>query len=61
MVGLGYHSLVMQLQAGIENVKRTSAPRIKKHKQGSDDCDTDEVPAEQRAAMQDTYGCISGK
>ncbi|XP_030265291.1 uncharacterized protein LOC115576845 [Sparus aurata] len=58
VVGLGYHSLVMQSQAGIENVKRTSTPRIKKRNQGSDDCDTDEVPAEQRAAMQDTYGCI---
>ncbi len=58
VVGLGYHSLVKQLQARIENVERSSAPRIKKRKQGSDDHDTDEVTAEQRAAMQDTYGCI---
>lgn len=58
VVGLGYHSLVKQLQARIENVKRSSAPRIKKRKQGTDEYDTDEIPAEQRAAMQDTYGCI---
>ncbi|KAM8729082.1 uncharacterized protein AB9X84_026423 [Acanthopagrus schlegelii] len=58
VVGLGYHSLVKQLQARIENVKRSSTPRIKKRKQVSDEYDTDEIPAEQRAAMQDTYGCI---
>ncbi|XP_076875209.1 uncharacterized protein LOC143525314 isoform X2 [Brachyhypopomus gauderio] len=58
VVGPGYHSLVKQLQARIENVKRSSAPRIMKRKQRSDEYDTDEVPAEQRAAVQDTYGCI---
>ncbi|XP_050923679.1 uncharacterized protein LOC108891394 [Lates calcarifer] len=58
VVGLGYYSLVKQLQARIENVKRSSAPRIKKRKQDSDQYDTDEIPGEQRAAMQDTYGCI---
>ncbi|KAL6465864.1 hypothetical protein MHYP_G00259970 [Metynnis hypsauchen] len=58
VVGPGYHSLVKQLQARIENVKRYSAPRIMKRKQRSDEYDTEEVPAEQRAAVQDTYGCI---
>lgn len=58
VVGTGYHSLVKQLQARIENVKRSSVPRIQKRKRGSDENDTDEIPAEQRAAVQDTYGCI---
>lgn len=50
--------MVKQLQGRIENVKRSSVPRIMKHKQGSDEYDTEEIPAEQRAAVQDTYGCI---
>lgn len=58
MDGQGYHSPVKQLQAQIENVKQSSAPRIMKRKQGSDECDTEAIPAEQRAAIQDTYGCI---
>ncbi|XP_039477037.1 uncharacterized protein LOC120443128 [Oreochromis aureus] len=58
VVGSGYHSLVKQLQARIENVKRSSTPRIKKRKECSDDSLTDEVPAEKKAAVQDTYGCI---
>lgn len=45
-MGTGYHSLVKQLQARIENVKRSSTPRIKKRKECSDDSLTDEVPAE---------------
>lgn len=32
-MGSGYHSLVKQLQARIENVKRSSTPRIKKRVQ----------------------------
>ncbi|XP_036440032.1 uncharacterized protein LOC118817438 [Colossoma macropomum] len=59
VVGPGYHSLVKQLQARIENVKRSSAPRMMKRKQGSDEYDTEVIPAEQKAAIQDTYGCIS--
>lgn len=58
VVGRGCHSLVKQLQARIENVKRSSAPRVKKMQMGSD-CDIDEIPAEQLASMQDTYGCIN--
>lgn len=58
VVGPGYHSLVKQLQARIENVKRSSAPMIMKRKQRSDEYDTEEIPAEQRAAVQDTYGCM---
>ncbi|RXN34461.1 Interferon-induced 44 [Labeo rohita] len=59
VVGTGYHSLVKQLQARIENVKRSSVPRILKRRRGSDEFDTDEITAEQRAAVQDTYGCIN--
>ncbi|KAK2885101.1 hypothetical protein Q8A73_021575 [Channa argus] len=59
VVGPGYHSLVKQLQVRIENVKRSSVPRIMKRKRGADEYGTDEVPAEQRAAVQDTYGCIN--
>ncbi|XP_072565115.1 uncharacterized protein [Paramormyrops kingsleyae] len=58
VVGSGYHSLVKQLQARIENVKRSSTPTIKKRKQCSDEYETDEVPAEKRVAVQDTYGCV---
>ncbi|XP_066516661.1 uncharacterized protein [Hoplias malabaricus] len=58
VVGPGYHSLVKQLQARIENVKRNSAQRIMKRKQGSDEYDTEGIPADQRGAVQDTYGCI---
>ncbi|XP_037554240.1 uncharacterized protein LOC119430829 [Nematolebias whitei] len=57
IVGTGYHSLVKQLQNRIENVWRTSTPKMRKRKQSNSD-DTDEIPLEERAAMQDTYGCI---
>lgn len=33
VVGTGYHPLVKQLQARIENVKRSSTPRKKKRKE----------------------------
>uniref|UniRef100_A0A9J7XXC1 Uncharacterized protein n=1 Tax=Cyprinus carpio carpio TaxID=630221 RepID=A0A9J7XXC1_CYPCA len=59
VVGLGYHSLAKQLQYRIENVKRCTTPKIRKRKCCSDECDTDEISPEQRAAMQDTYGCIN--
>lgn len=58
VIGPGYHLLVKQLQARIANVKRSSVPRILKRKQVSDEYDSDEIPAERRAAVQDTYGCI---
>ncbi len=59
IVGTGYHSLVKQLQNRIENVRRTSTHKIRKRKHQTDDSDqTDEIPLEERAAMQDTNGCI---
>ncbi len=54
IVGTGYHSLVKQLQNRIENVRRTSTPKIRKRKRKhqTDDSDqTDEIPLEERAAM----------
>uniref|UniRef100_A0AAY4B042 Uncharacterized protein n=1 Tax=Denticeps clupeoides TaxID=299321 RepID=A0AAY4B042_9TELE len=59
VIGLGYHSLVKQLKSRVENVKRPDTPRIRKRKAASDDNDTDEIPAEQKASVQDTYGCVS--
>ena len=58
VVGPGYHSLVKQLQTRIENVKRSSTPMMMKRQKGSDEYDTEEIPAEKRAAVQDTYGCV---
>lgn len=58
VVGTGYHSLVKQLQARIDNMKRHSTPRIHKRKSKSDTSDTEEIPAEKKASVQDTYGCI---
>ncbi|XP_049437718.1 uncharacterized protein LOC125892035 [Epinephelus fuscoguttatus] len=58
IIGPGYHSLVKQLQNRMENVKRSTTPKIRKRKRHTEDSDTDEVPPEQRAAIQDTYGCI---
>lgn len=58
VIGPGYHSLVKQLQNRIENVKRSTTPKIRKRKTCTGDYDTDEVPPQQRAAIQDTYGCI---
>ncbi|KAG5278164.1 hypothetical protein AALO_G00095900 [Alosa alosa] len=59
IVGTGYHSIVKQLQNRIENVRRTSTPKIRKRKHQTDVSDhTDEIPLEERAAMQDTYGCV---
>ena len=59
VVGAGYLSLVKQLQNRIENVRRTSTPKIRKRKRQTDDSDhTDEITLEERAAMQDTYRCI---
>lgn len=56
IIGLGYGSLVKQIQNRIENVKRPTIPKIKIRK--SNGSDTDEVPPEKRAKIQDTYGCI---
>ena len=58
VVGTGYHSLVKQLKARVENPKRPSEPRIMKRKRESDENETEEIPAEQRTVAQDTYGCI---
>ena len=59
IVGAGYLFLVKQLQNRIENARRTSTPKIRKRKHQTDDSvDTDEIPLEDRAAMQDTYGYI---
>ncbi|XP_034149423.1 uncharacterized protein LOC109615597 [Esox lucius] len=57
VIGPGYLSLVKQLQNRIENVKRCTTPKIKQKHQ-SNESDTEEVPPEQRATIQDTYGCI---
>lgn len=57
VVGTGYHSLVKKLQNRIENVRRSSTPKIRKRKHQTDS-DTDEITLEERASMQDTYGCI---
>lgn len=54
VVGPRYHSLVKQLQVRIENVKLSAAPRIMRRKQGPDEYDTEEIPVEQNAAVQDT-------
>ncbi|XP_066528543.1 uncharacterized protein [Hoplias malabaricus] len=59
VIGSGYHSLVKQLQNRIENVKRSTTPKMRKRKKCTEDSDTDEVPPERRAAIQDTYGCIN--
>lgn len=59
MVGTGYHSLVKQLQNRVENVRRSDVTKIKKRKQISDNSDTEEIPGEQKAAVQDTYGCVN--
>ncbi|KAG9278020.1 hypothetical protein AMEX_G5810 [Astyanax mexicanus] len=58
VVGSGYHSLVKQLQARVENVKRPNTSKIKKRKAVSDGSDTEEIPAEHKASVQDTYGCV---
>ncbi|CAL8351185.1 unnamed protein product [Merluccius merluccius] len=57
VIGPGYHSLVKQLQNRIENAKRSTTPKMRKRKIHTES-DTDEMPAEKRAAIQDTYGCI---
>ncbi|XP_029902266.1 uncharacterized protein LOC115355549 [Myripristis murdjan] len=59
VIGPGYHSLVKQLQNRVENVKRSTTPKIRKRKSRTDDSDTDEISPQQRAAIQDTYGCIN--
>ncbi|KAL6491350.1 hypothetical protein MHYP_G00016950 [Metynnis hypsauchen] len=59
VVGPGYPSLVKQLQYRVENVKRSATPKIRKRKHRTDESDTDGVPPEKRAAIQDTYGCFN--
>lgn len=57
IIGSGYHSLVKQLQNRIENAKRSTTPKSRKRKLHADS-DTDEMAAEKRAPIQETYGCI---
>lgn len=57
VIGSGYHSLVKQLQNRIENAKRSTTPKERKRKLPTES-DTDKMPPEKRAAIQDTYGCI---
>ncbi|GAA6100681.1 uncharacterized protein LOC122358169 [Tachysurus ichikawai] len=59
VIGPGYYSLVKQCQARVENARRTSTPKIKKRIHDAEECDTEEVTREKRAAVQDTYGCIN--
>ncbi|XP_041960351.1 uncharacterized protein LOC121718957 [Alosa sapidissima] len=59
VIGSGYHSLVEQLQNRFENVRRCTAPKIRKRKRRADESDTDDSPPERRAVIQDTYGCIN--
>nr|XP_055065064.1 uncharacterized protein LOC129447378 isoform X4 [Misgurnus anguillicaudatus]XP_055065065.1 uncharacterized protein LOC129447378 isoform X4 [Misgurnus anguillicaudatus] len=58
IVGSGYHSLVKQLQNRVENIKRSYVPKIRKRNR-TEDSDTDEIPGEKKAAVQDTYGCVN--
>ena len=39
-------------------MRRSTTQKIRKRKSRTEDSDTEEVPPEQRAAIQDTYGCI---
>ncbi|XP_067281113.1 uncharacterized protein [Pseudorasbora parva] len=59
VIGPGYYSLVKQFQARVENARRTSTPKIKKRTHDTEECDTEEVSLEKRAAIQDTYGCTN--
>lgn len=54
IIGPGYHSLVKQIQNRIENVKRSTTPKIRKIKHCTES-DTDEVTPEKRATIQDTW------
>ena len=56
VIGPGYSSLVKQIKNRIDNVKRSSIPKIRKQRAQSDD--TEEISPEKKAAIQDTYGCI---
>ncbi|KAI5086458.1 solute carrier family 41 member 1 isoform X1 [Silurus meridionalis] len=58
IVGAGYHSLLKQIRNRVENVKRTNVPKIRKRSR-TEDSDTEEIPAERKAAVQDTYGCVN--
>lgn len=58
IVGSRYDSLVKQLQARAENVKRTIS-FTKRQLQQSGGSDTEEIPSKKQASPQDTYGCIT--
>lgn len=59
VIGPGYHSLAKQLQNRIENVRRSTTPKIRKRNHPNEDSDTEDVPPEKRATIQDTYGCVN--
>ncbi|KAJ8013127.1 hypothetical protein DPEC_G00050070 [Dallia pectoralis] len=58
IIGSGYDSLVKQIQNRVENVKRPNVPKIGKRIR-TEDSDTEEIPVEKRAVVQDTYGCVN--
>lgn len=62
VVGAGYHSLVKQLLYRIENARHSVTPKLRKRRLQCDDKsdDTDVIPLEERAAMQDTTGVLNG-
>lgn len=59
VISPGYYSLVKQFQARVENARRNSTPKVKKSAFMIQECDTEEITPEKRAAVQDTYGCIN--
>ncbi|XP_051788930.1 uncharacterized protein LOC114658794 [Erpetoichthys calabaricus] len=59
IIGSGYDSLLKQLHARAENVKRDDHAKSKRKKATSSGSNTDEVSPHQRACIQDTYGCVN--
>lgn len=59
VIGAGNHSLAKQFQAQGDNVKQSSAQRVKKPKQMNQMNMTEKVPDEQRVAFKWTHGCIN--
>ena len=59
VVGAGYHSLAKQLQTRVDDTRTSNVPQIRKRKSRAEDSDTEEIPAEKRAAVQNTYSCMN--
>ncbi|KAK3551807.1 hypothetical protein QTP70_027228 [Hemibagrus guttatus] len=57
IVGSRYHSLAQQIQNRIENVKRPSVLKTRKCNR-TEDSDTEDIPPERKAAVQDTAVCF---